>query len=53
MHQGVLQVKSIINLVFEVRKFMKPYDFLLIPTIKHYCTFNDIYIYIYIYINIL
>ena len=34
--QVFFRVKSIVKLVFKVLKFMKPYDFLLIPTSKYY-----------------
>ena len=32
------RVKSIVKLVYNVRKSMKPYDFLPIPAIKYYPT---------------
>ena len=34
--QVFFQVKFIVKLIFKMQKFMKPYDFLPIPTIKYY-----------------
>ena len=39
MHSRYFSSQSIVKLVFKVRKIMKPYDFLPIPTLKYYCIY--------------
>ena len=38
---GYFWVKPIARLIFKVRNFQKPYNFVPIPTIKYYRILND------------